>query len=225
MYLLNPITSGKRTMKSRKNLVAASIMTALLSGCAMTDDTKTRAEGASTGALIGGALGLVLGDNKQAAMIGALIGAVAGDLYTKSVVKKKQDYANTELYMQDVIKGAQEKLIAAKNEREKIHLEIEGYTAQLESIEAESQKRSAEYSGLETQKDSLSKAVSKSAKLVEILTEEIQYQKDVLAQERETVSVQLASHSETVIQQLLAEKNELELMQAQLASLDRRKLY
>ena len=212
-------------MKSRKNLVAASIMTALLSGCAMTDDTKTRAEGASTGALIGGALGLVLGDNKQAAMIGALVGAVAGDLYAKSVVKKKQDYANTELYMQDVIKGAQEKLIAAKNEREKIHLEIEGYTAQLESIEAESQKRSAEYSGLETQKDSLSKAVSKSAKLVEILTEEIQYQKDVLAQERETVSVQLASHSETVIQQLLAEKNELELMQAQLASLDRRKLY
>ncbi|AUJ72479.1 MULTISPECIES: glycine zipper domain-containing protein [unclassified Pseudoalteromonas] len=212
-------------MKSRKNLVAASIMTALLSGCAMTDDTKTRAEGASTGALIGGALGLVLGDNKQAAMIGALIGAVAGDLYAKSVVKKKQDYANTELYMQDVIKGAQEKLIAAKNEREKIHLEIEGYTAQLESIEAESQKRSAEYSSLETQKDSLSKAVSKSAKLVEILTEEIQYQKDVLAQERETVSVQLASHSETVIQQLLAEKNELEVMQAQLASLDRRKLY
>ncbi|MBR8844296.1 MULTISPECIES: glycine zipper domain-containing protein [Pseudoalteromonas] len=212
-------------MKSRKNLVAASIMTALLSGCAMTDDTQTRAEGASTGALIGGALGLVLGDNKQAAMIGALIGAVAGDLYAKSVVKKKQDYANTELYMQDVIKGAQEKLIAAKNEREKIHLEIEGYTAQLESIEAESQKRSAEYSSLETQKDSLSKAVSKSAKLVEILTEEIQYQKDVLAQERETVSVQLASHSETVIQQLLAEKNELEVMQAQLASLDRRKLY
>ncbi|MEK0159800.1 glycine zipper domain-containing protein [Pseudoalteromonas piscicida] len=212
-------------MKSRKNLVAASIMTALLSGCAMTDDTKTRAEGASTGALIGGALGLVLGDNKQAAMIGALIGAVAGDLYAKSVVKKKQDYANTELYMQDVIKGAQDKLIAAKNEREKIHLEIESYTAQLESIEAESQKRSAEYSGLEVQKDSLSKAVSKSAKLVEILTEEIQYQKDVLAQEREAVSVQLASHSETVIQQLLAEKNELELMQAQLASLDRRKLY
>ncbi|UDM64439.1 hypothetical protein KIJ96_20960 (plasmid) [Pseudoalteromonas piscicida] len=212
-------------MKSRKNLVAVSVMTALLSGCAMTDDTQTRAEGASTGALIGGALGLVLGDNKQAAMIGALIGAVAGDLYAKSVVKKKQDYANTELYMQDVIKGAQEKLIAAKNEREKIHLEIEGYTAQLESIEAESQKRSAEYSSLETQKDSLSKAVSKSAKLVEILTEEIQYQKDVLAQERETVSVQLASHSETVIQQLLAEKNELEVMQAQLASLDRRKLY
>ncbi|WP_157757277.1 glycine zipper domain-containing protein [Pseudoalteromonas piscicida] len=212
-------------MKSRKNLVAASIMTALLSGCAMTDDTKTRAEGASTGALIGGALGLVLGDNKQAAMIGALIGAVAGDLYAKSVVKKKQDYANTELYMQDVIKGAQDKLIAAKNEREKIHLEIESYTAQLESIEAESQKRSAEYSGLEVQKDSLSKAVSKSAKLVEILTEEIQYQKDVLAQERAAVSVQLASHSETVIQQLLAEKKELELMQAQLASLDRRKLY
>ncbi|TMO76084.1 glycine zipper family protein [Pseudoalteromonas aurantia] len=212
-------------MNKQKQLIGAVMLVSVLSGCAITDSTQTRAENAATGAMIGGAIGLVLGDNKQSALLGAAVGALIGDLYGRSVVKKKQDYANTEAYMLDVLKDAEQKLLAAKDERVLIEQSIAQHEAQLEALRAERAEVHSDTKGLEESQQSISTSLSKSNKLLAILKDEIAYQKDVLEQEKAAISVQLVSQSETVMTKLEAEKKALEKLHLQLASLDRRKLY
>lgn len=75
------------------------------------DQTRTRAEGAGAGALLGGGIGAIIGHQSGHAWEGALIGAAAGSLgglaVGDHVARKKQAYKNQEAWLNACIAQAE----------------------------------------------------------------------------------------------------------------------
>jgi hypothetical protein len=84
------------------------LLAGMLASC--DDQTRTRGEGAGVGALLGAGLGAVIGNQSgnagEGALIGALAGGLAGLAYGDSVARKKQNYINTEDYLDACIAQA-----------------------------------------------------------------------------------------------------------------------
>lgn len=211
-------------MNKTKQLSLCLAITVGLTGCASTDEGKTRAEGAGAGALIGGAIGLLLGDSKEAALLGAVVGTVAGDIYARNVVRKKEQYADSESYMNAVIEDAETALAKTQKEHKKLLASYEQYQDDIDKF-SEQQKQGAKVNNrLSKQAEQASKDLETTNSLIAALDQEISLQVETLEQERNAIPVALVSHSESTISALESEKRQLELLKSQLASLDRRKL-
>ena len=88
-------------MKRLAMTITAVITVGLLSGCetTMSDQNRTRTEGAAAGAVIGGLLGWAI-DRERGAAIGALLGAGAGLAVGDQIARRKQQYATTEDFLE-----------------------------------------------------------------------------------------------------------------------------
>lgn len=94
---------------------AAAVLTtaAMLASCTniKDDQTRTRAEGAGAGALLGAGLGAIIGNQSGHAWQGALIGAAAGSLgglaVGDHVARKKAAYKNQEAWLNACIAQAE----------------------------------------------------------------------------------------------------------------------
>ncbi len=213
------------TMNKRRSLPIAFLMILTFGGCASTDAGKTRAEGATAGALIGGVAGVLLGDNRNAAIVGAVVGAVAGDLYAKKVVRKKEQYANTEAYMTALIHDAEQTISTTQQERQLLADNLREQQQILEQLKKNNTDAEKLNEASQQQAKLLNADLEKTSALLTAVQDELQIQQMALAQERATLPVVLVSHSETAISGLMAEKRQLEVLKAQLASLDYRKLH
>jgi uncharacterized protein YcfJ len=95
------------------NVTTALTAAAMLASCTniQNDQTRTRAEGAGAGALIGAGLGAIIGNQSGRAWEGALIGAAAGGLgglaVGDHVARKKAAYKNQEAWLNACIAQAQ----------------------------------------------------------------------------------------------------------------------
>lgn len=195
-----------------------------LNGCASTDQGQTRAEGASAGALIGGAIGLLLGDSKEAAALGAIVGAVAGDLFAKRVIRKKAEYANTEDYMNAVIKDAESTLVQSQKERSTLLANFNKYQSEIAQLKKQQNSQSSLNAALNEQSSQASEDLKTANALIESVEKEIALQTKILEEERQVIPVALVTHSESTISALESEKRQLQLLHSQIATLDRRKL-
>lgn len=95
----------KKTLPPTLRIGAASIakigllsLLVLMSACA-NDPLRTRAEGAGTGAVIGGAFGYMIG-GQSGAIAGAAVGGIAGGIIANKTVDKKRQYAEREAALQ-----------------------------------------------------------------------------------------------------------------------------
>ncbi len=79
----------------KKHLALAIVMALSLSHCTFDDSTRTRAEGAGFGAVVGGALGYLVG-GRDGAAIGAVVGGGIGFAVGNDVAKRKRSYVNRE---------------------------------------------------------------------------------------------------------------------------------
>lgn len=95
------------------NTTAALTAAALLTNCTniKNDQTRTRAEGAGAGALLGAGLGAIIGNQSGRAWEGAMIGGAAGALgglaVGDHVARKKAAYKNQEAWLNACIDQAE----------------------------------------------------------------------------------------------------------------------
>ncbi|USI27918.1 glycine zipper domain-containing protein [Alteromonas macleodii] len=215
-----------KTMTLKDSLIAVICATALVtSGCASTDQQNTENQGTAAGVVIGGLLGLALGDSKEATLLGATVGAVLGNMYGKHVADKKAEYKDTEAYMTAMIAESDKVIAASREQRETLQSSV---TNQKQMIASYKQK-SAEQQDL---KKALSEQLEKNAKdlettneLIAAIDREVGIQQRVLNEERAQLASVMIDKSEANITTMESEKRQLQLLKTQLASLDYRRVY
>lgn len=197
-----------------------------LQGCASTSDRqRTENEGSVVGAVIGGVLGLVLGGNKKSAIIGSVVGVAIGNMYGKHVADKKEEYKNTESYMEAMIAESDKVLVAAKNQRVALTMSIEQQKMELARLSSLKMHESASKQKIKEQIESNRKDLEVTGDLIAAIDREIRTQKKVVRDERNQIPVVYVRRSQANISSMGSEKRQLELLKAQLASLDHKRVY
>ncbi|GAB6112101.1 glycine zipper domain-containing protein [Desulfomicrobium salsuginis] len=167
-------------------LVVALLVCALLPGCAtMSDQTRTKAEGAGVGAVLGGLLGYAVGGEKGAA-IGAAVGAGAGFLVGNEIAKRKQAYANTEDFLDAEIANTQEYNKTAVAYNAKLSKDVAQLEKESTALRAKYDKGQVDKKALAAKSDSLQKKIDDSKKLEDTLAKELEVQTAILADEKKT---------------------------------------
>ncbi|SHO51353.1 YMGG-like glycine zipper-containing protein [Desulfopila aestuarii] len=171
-------------MKTMRMVVLVLLICSLIPGCAgMSDQGRTKAEGTAIGAVAGGLLGLVIGGEKGAA-IGAAAGAGLGFLVGNEVAKRKQAYANTEDFLDAEIASTQEFNKTAIAYNKQLTKEIASLEKESTSLRAKYDKGKVDKKALAAKKNDLEKQLADNAKLEKTLSEELEVQNAILAQER-----------------------------------------
>jgi len=183
-----------------KKFISLIVVFAVIAGCAGTADRRrTESEGAQGGAMIGYFVGSMVGlflDGEKGEALGALLGTalggIAGYAYGNHVANKKEEYANTEDYLNACIASAK-----------KVNLETQQYNAKLinevRHLNVEANLMLAQYQRKEIQKSELRrKSQEVQARFAEAqgqlrkTNNEITLQKSVLERERANVPADAA---------------------------------
>lgn len=173
-------------MKSMRLTAIALVVASLATGCANMDDQgRTKAEGAGVGALIGGVLGYAIGGEKGA-LIGVAAGAGLGYAVGNEVAKRKQEYANTEDFLDAEIARTQEFNSTALAYNQKLGNEIVALEKESQKLRASFDKGSTKKATLTAKRNDLQKRIADSKKLEETLAQEQEIQTTILAEERKT---------------------------------------
>lgn len=193
---------------------AAFTAVAMLSSCAniQDDGTRTRAEGAGAGALLGAVAGGIIGNQSHHAWEGALIGAAAGGMaglaYGDYVAQKKANYASREAWLNACI-----------DEAEQINADAVAYNNKLSNriAELKSQINGAKSRGdkgeLRKLKSEVLSLQTNTKKQVKIVSGEINAQQQPL---KETGSAELNSR----LNELHSTKSSLNSNEEKLAALN-----
>jgi len=167
-------------------LVVALLVCALLPGCAtMSDQTRTKAEGAGVGAVLGGLLGYAVGGEKGAA-IGAAVGAGAGFLVGNEIAKRKQAYASTEDFLDAEIANTQEYNKTAIAYNAQLSKDVAQLETESTALRAKYDKGQVDKKALAAKSDSLQKKIDDSKKLEDTLAKELEVQTAILEDEKKT---------------------------------------
>lgn len=167
-------------------LVVALLVCALLSGCAtMSDQTRTKAEGAGVGAVLGGLLGYAVGGEKGAA-IGAAVGAGAGFLVGNEIAKRKQAYASTEDFLDAEIANTQEYNKTAIAYNAQLSKDVAQLEKESTALRAKYDQGQVDKKALAAKSDSLQKKIDDSKKLEDTLAKELEVQTAILEDEKKT---------------------------------------
>lgn len=167
-------------------LVVALLVCALLPGCAtMSDQTRTKAEGAGVGAVLGGLLGYAVGGGKGAA-IGAAVGAGAGFLVGNEIAKRKQAYASTEDFLDAEIANTQEYNKTAIAYNAQLSKDVAQLEKESTALRAKYDKGQVDKKALAAKSDSLQKKIDDSKKLEDTLAKELEVQTAILEDEKKT---------------------------------------
>ncbi len=167
-------------------LVVALLVCALLPGCAtMSDQTRTKAEGAGVGAVLGGLLGYAVGGGKGAA-IGAAVGAGAGFLVGNEIAKRKQAYASTEDFLDAEIANTQEYNKTAIAYNAQLSKDVAQLEKESTALRAKYDKGQVDKKALAAKSDSLQKKIDDSKKLEDTLAKELVVQTAILVDDKKT---------------------------------------
>lgn len=210
-------------MKSVK-LTAAALLVGGLAGCAnMDDQSRTKAEGAGVGALIGGVVGYAIGGDRGA-IIGAAAGAGLGYAVGNEVAKRKKEYASTEDFLDGEIARTQEFNSTALAYNQKLGKEIAALEKESQTLRASYDKGSAKKSALTAKRNDLQKRIADSKKLEDTLAREHEIQTAILDEQRQTrpVGDPYVTRLEKEVQGLQDNLDKLREGSTQLARIDQR---
>lgn len=211
-------------MKTTRTLLLMLLICALLPGCAgMSDQSRTKAEGTTIGAVAGGLLGLMIGGEEGAA-IGALAGAGVGFLVGNEVAKRKQAYANNEDFLNAEIASTQEFNATTLAYNRKLSKDIKALEKESKSLRAKYDKGKVKKSSLVAKSEALQKRIDENAKLEDTLSKELAVQTEILSQERKDrpADDQYIARLEKEVNTLQKNLGTLREGSTQLASIDQR---
>ena len=135
--------------------IVVTLSTFLLSACStMTKEennqARTTAEGMGIGAIIGGALGVILGDNKESAAIGAAIGGIVGGAAGALVSEQKDQYAAQEAKLEVETEKTAKLVAEVKQVNDGLRSDIAGYQEEKAHLEAQISTGHNKHSELQT---------------------------------------------------------------------------
>lgn len=207
-----------------KMAVVLLLVLALLPGCATTSDqTRTKAEGAGVGAVLGGLLGYAVGGGRGAA-IGAAAGAGLGFLVGNEIAKRKQAYASTEEFLDAEIANTQEYNKTAIAYNAQLSKDVATLEKQSKTLRAQYDKGAVDKKVLTAKSDELQKKIDASKKLENTLAKELEVQTAILADEKKTrpAGDQYVARLEKEVATLQKNLDKLRAGSTQLAQIDQR---
>lgn len=156
---------------SSRQLVIATLVGSLLSGCAgMNDQQTTVAQGAGFGALLGAVAGQAIGGNTRSTLIGAAAGGLIGAAVGSSIAERKAQYANEEDFLNAEIARNQEFIREADEENRQLYAEIGRLDRESQRLAREYRAGKASRNAMVQQRSALEKQLAK-AKQVNSLAE------------------------------------------------------
>ncbi len=170
-------------MKRLETMVAVAVVVAALSGCAATDEQRTKAEGAGVGAVIGGLLGYAI-DRERGAVIGAALGAGAGYAVGNEIAKRKQAYATTEAFLDAEIARVEEFNSTAYAYNASVRQDIARLDREAEQLRTQYNAGQVRRESLVAKRGELQQRIATSNDLEETLAAEYEIQTAILKEER-----------------------------------------
>ncbi len=155
----------------------------LVSCANMSDQTRTRAEGAGLGALVGGLIGLAAGDTKGA-IIGALAGAGVGFLIGNEIARRKAKYASEEDFLNAEIAQLARLNSSTYKYNCKLSRDIYALKKQVASLKARYKKRAVKRTALAKKKKEIQKRIEANNKMIEALEKEYKINVAILDEQK-----------------------------------------
>ncbi len=198
-----------------KKFISLIVVLAFITGCAGTADRRrTESEGARGGALIGYFIGSVFGqvaDGDEGAALwaglGAALGGIAGYAYGNHVANKKEEYANTEDYLNACIASAQKTNLETQRYNAKLINEVKSLNDEANLMVAQYHRQEIEKAELRRKSQEVQAQFAEAQGQLRKTNDEITLQKSVLARERANVPADAAKldHEISKLQQSAAE--------------------
>ncbi|MDM8515575.1 YMGG-like glycine zipper-containing protein [Desulfobacterales bacterium HSG16] len=211
-----------------KKTVSCILILAFLTGCAgMSDDSRTKAEGAGGGAAVGAAVGALIGQlagkdtesTLKGAALGAAIGAIAGGAYGNHVANKKSNYAKQEDYLNACVASARQINRETEQYNASLRNEVDTLDAEVNQMIAMYNKKKIKRSAMKKEKVKVQKRLADARKKLKRARDEVAIQKRVYDSEKQTSARELAKLN-IEIRRLEKAANELETQTQALADLD-----
>jgi len=210
-------------MKGKTCLITFVLVALLVSGCATSDQTRTKAEGAGIGAAIGGLAGYLIGDEKGA-LIGAAAGAGVGFLAGREIAKRKAEYASREDFLDAEITRTAEynETIRAYNQQNE--MELAALEKEAEALREAYETGAEQKSSLLAKQADIKERLAQHKELEEDLVAELEVQTEIIEQEGADAPEDdpYIAKLEKEVQELRANIQTLQEDSAQLASIDER---
>ena len=210
-------------MKTRTWLVVFMAAVLLVSGCATSDQTRTKAEGAGIGAALGGLAGYLIGDEKGA-LIGAAAGAGVGFLAGREIAKRKAEYASREDFLDAEITRTAEYNQTIRAYNQKNEVELAALENEAEALREAYEAGAEQKSTLLAKQAEIKERLSQHQDLEEDLLAELKIQNGIIQEEGSEAAEDdpYIAKLEKEVQELRANIEVLQEDSAQLASIDER---
>ncbi len=213
------------TFKNKFKKYSWVLIVFMVSSCAVNDSNRTRLEGMGAGCLGGAALGGLIGGGLIEAAIGCAASSIAGLAVGDHIAQKKAQYANKEDYHKAMLAEAD---MALQQNRE-VNKDLKIKIAQLEeiqkSLQLQERKKSETQKKLITRQKEIKQLITKTKTNISEISTNIEIQKQVLVEERQSASANFINVSEQGISDLETEKDSLKQALAQLEVMDKRRAY
>ncbi len=201
----------------------------ILSGCAniKDDSTRTKVEGAGTGAAVGavagGLLGQIFGGDTKSTLVGAAIGATVGGVggyaYGSHVASQKEKYAKEEDWLEACI-------AEARRRNQEILVYNQDLANQIAVLQKDTKALKKQYKNMQTRnaklkekKVEVEKAIESANKELATSKAELEAQNTVVADARKSGQNDYAQTLDSEMETLKANIKELEKRTEELASM------
>ena len=163
---------------SSKQLLIASLVGSLLSGCAgMNDQQTTVAQGAGFGALLGAVAGQAIGGNTRSTLIGAAVGS--------SIAERKAQYASEEDFLVAEIERNEEFIREADAENRQLYAEIDRLDRESRRLAREYRAGKASRDALVQQKSRVEKQLAKAKQVNQLAEKQLADANEVYGDSRQ----------------------------------------
>ncbi len=149
----------------------------------MSDQTRTRSEGAAGGALLGALAGLAVGDT-EGAIIGALAGAGIGFFVGNEIAKRKAKYASEEDFLNGEINYMAQLNDTTRQYNQKLASDIRKLKIEADSLRASYERDRVKKDKLAKKKAALQKKIAKNNKMLKDLEKEYKINVAILDEQK-----------------------------------------
>ena len=162
-------------------------------------------------------------DDKEDLLKACLGGALVGGIYANHVANKKAEYRDQEAYFQAVIDNAEVVTAEAAAENQRIRGEIDKIKLEQEQAKKNTLAFLTKAIETATQTGKTQQLITDTRTAIASVTDEIEIQQTVLAEQRAEAPATLVAASEEAILALEAEARALQILEAELLSIDDRR--
>lgn len=202
-------------------LLLLTALLCVLSGCTniQNDTTRTLTEGALAGCAAGALVGSLAGDNKESVAAGCAAGGVAGYAVGHQVARKKQQYANEEAYLRDVLRQAEQQNRAVVELNKQLLLDLDRLQQQEKNLYKNYQTERARQLAMTQMREDARQRLQQARQAIARADQELEGQRQVLARERAAAPDFYLASAPKLIDQLQRSRQNLALAQGRLQNL------